>query len=104
VSSELPNRDRGESARKSHEAEEAEWQRAATAGKGATGRKLGSRFLRGTLFALLFAVVGSLALALIAPLVLHDVDLRKVGQIIAIVMLFVGAPAGFLYGVLTGKK
>ena len=60
--------------------------------------------LKAILFAFLFVVVGAVAFALLAPLLLQGADFRKLGAITFPVILLVCGGAGFAFGMRRGKK
>ena len=60
--------------------------------------------IKAILFALLFVVVGGVAFALLAPLLFHGADFRKLGQAAFPVILLVCGGAGFVFGLRRSKK
>lgn len=60
--------------------------------------------LKAVLFAFLFAVAGVAVFALLAPLVFHGADFRKVGAAAFPVILLVGGGTGFFFGLRRSKK
>jgi hypothetical protein len=60
--------------------------------------------IKSILFALLFAAVGAVAFALLAPLLFQGADLRKLGAAAFPVIVLVCGGAGFVFGLRRGKK
>ena len=60
--------------------------------------------IKAVLFALLFVVVGAVAFALLAPLIFHGGDFRKIGAAAFPIILIVGGGAGFAFGWRRSKK
>jgi hypothetical protein len=60
--------------------------------------------IKAILFALLFVVVGLVVVPLLAPLIFHGGDMRKIGAASFPIILVVGGVAGFAFGWRRNKK
>jgi uncharacterized membrane protein len=60
--------------------------------------------LKAILFAIAFVLLGLVAFALIAPLILGDADLRKAGAVAFPFIVVVCGAAGFAVGIRHNKK
>jgi hypothetical protein len=60
--------------------------------------------IKAIVFAILFVVVGAVAFALLAPLLFHGADFRKLGQTAFPVILLVCGTTGFIFGWRRSKK
>lgn len=56
------------------------------------------------LFAVLFTVIGAVAFALLAPLLIHGVDFRKLGAVAFPFIVLVCGGVGFIFGLRRSKK
>lgn len=60
--------------------------------------------IKAILFGLIFAVVGAVAFALLAPLLFSDANLRTLGAAACPVIVLVCGGTGFLIGLSRGRK
>ena len=60
--------------------------------------------LKAILFAIVFAIGGVVVFSLLAPILFHGADMRRLGQITGPVILLVCGTAGFIFGRRRSKK
>ena len=60
--------------------------------------------IKAILFAILFVIIGAVAFTLLAPLLFHGADFRRLGQTVFPVILLVCGTAGFIFGWRRRKK
>jgi hypothetical protein len=60
--------------------------------------------IKAILFAILFALIGLVAFALLAPLLFHGADFRKLGAVSAPFIVLVFGLVGFIFGWRRYKK